>query len=233
MKDYYSDKLSAKRLQRVYEIAPPRVKQYFDAEVNHVLKKIYNQDLVLELGCGYGRILPSLVKKAKSVFGIDTSLSSLILGKELLGNNSNCFFAQMNAVQLSFPNNFFDVVVCIQNGISAFHVNQKKLILESLRVAKPNGIVLFSSYSEKFWNDRLQWFQLQSDAGLLGEIDYVRTINGNIVCKDGFTATTVSPVQFKTLTSDIHNVIVNIEEVDNSSLFCEIIHHKNNKYILF
>ena len=129
----------------------------------------------------------------------------------------------MNAVQLSFPNNAFDVVVCIQNGISAFHVNQKELIHESLRVTKSNGIVLFSSYSEKFWNDRLKWFQLQSDAGLLGEIDYEKTINGNIVCKDGFTATTVGKDQFKTLTSDIDNVIVNIEEVDDSSLFCQFI----------
>ncbi|MCX6174116.1 MAG: class I SAM-dependent methyltransferase [Ignavibacteriales bacterium] len=223
MKDYYSDKLSAKRLERVYEIAPVRVKQYFEAEINHVLQKIQTHDLVLELGCGYGRILPSLAKKAKSVFGIDTSLSSLLLGKETLSKISNCSLAQMNAVQLSFPNNIFDVVVCIQNGISAFHVNQKELILESLRVTKPNGIVLFSSYSEKSWNDRLEWFRLQSDNGLLGEIDYEKTINGNIVCKDGFTATTVGIDQFKALTSDIDNVIVNLEEVDDSSIFCEII----------
>ena len=225
MDNYYLDKLSAERLKRVYEIAPQRVKQYFEAEINHVLQKIHNQNLVLELGCGYGRILPSLAKKAKSVFGIDTSLSSLLLGKEMLSKISNCFFVQMNAVKLSFPNNIFDVVVCIQNGISAFHVNQKELILECLRVTKQNGIVLFSSYSEKFWNDRLEWFQLQSDAGLLGEIDFDKTLDGMIVCKDGFTATTVGVDQFKALTSDIDNVIVNFEEVDCSSLFCEIIHH--------
>jgi len=223
MKDYYSDKLSAEKLQRVYAIAPTRVKQYFEAEVNHVLQKIRKQDLVLELGCGYGRILPPLAKKAKTVFGIDTSFSSLLLGKELHNKISNCFFARMNAVQLSIPNNIFDVVVCIQNGISAFHVNQKKLIFECLRVTKKDGIVLLSSYSEKFWNDRLQWFQLQSDAGLLGEIDYEKTINGNIFCKDGFTATTVGINQFKALTSGIDNVTVNIEEVDGSSIFCEII----------
>ncbi|MBI5730758.1 MAG: class I SAM-dependent methyltransferase [Ignavibacteriales bacterium] len=225
MKNYYSDKLSAERLQQVYEIAPQRVKQYFEAEVNYVLQKINTQDLVLELGCGFGRILPSLAKKAKSVLGIDTSLSSLQLGKEMLGKISNCFFVQMNAVQLSFPNNIFDVVVCIQNGISAFHVNKKELILESIRVTKPNGIVFFSSYFEKFWNDRLEWFRLQSDAGLIGEIDFEKTLDGTIVCKDGFTATTVGVDQFKELTSDIDNIIVNLEEVDESSLFCEIIHH--------
>jgi 2-polyprenyl-6-hydroxyphenyl methylase/3-demethylubiquinone-9 3-methyltransferase len=223
--NYYSDKLSAKRLQQVYEIAPRRVKQYFEAEVNYVLQKIHKQDLVLELGCGYGRILPSLAKKAKSVLGIDTSLSSLLLGREMYSKISNCFFAQMNAVQLAIPNNIFDVVVCIQNGISTFHVNQKELIHESLRVIKPNGIVFFSSYSEKFWNDRLEWFQLQSDAGLIGEIDFEKTLDGMIVCKDGFIATTVGVDQFKELISNIDNVIVNLEEVDDSSLFCEIIHH--------
>lgn len=223
MINYYNEKLSAKKLRRVYEIAPQRVQQYFDAEVNHVLQKIHPQDLVLELGCGYGRILPALSKKAKNVIGIDTSFSSLSLGKEMFGSISNCFFVQMNAVHLSFPKNVFDAVVCIQNGISAFHVDRKDLVHESLRVTKPNGVVFFSSYSEKFWNDRLEWFHLQSEAGLLGEIDFEKTRNGNIVCKDGFTATTVSPEQFKKLTFGLDNVEIKIEEVDESSIFCELI----------
>ncbi len=223
MTDYYQKKLSAERLKLAYQIAPQRVKEYLKAEVIYVLQNIRSSNLVLELGCGYGRIFPSLSKKAKSVFGIDTSHSSLLLGKEMFGKISNCFFVQMNAVQLSFPDNIFDVVVCIQNGISAFHVNQKELILESLRVTKPNGIVLFSSYSEKFWNDRLEWFKLQSDAGLLGEIDYEKTFNGTIVCKDGFTATTVSQNQFKELTSEIDDIEVKTEEIHESSLFCEIL----------
>lgn len=223
MADYYSEKLASNKLKRAYEIATPRIKQYLQAELDHVIKKICPSDSVLELGCGYGRIFPALSKKAKSVVGIDTSLSSLQLGKEMFGNLSNCFFAQMNAVQLAFPKNTFDIVLVIQNGISAFHVNQKDLIRESLRVTKRGGTILFSSYSEKFWNDRLEWFRLQSEAGLLGEIDLEKTRDGNIVCKDGFTATTVSPEQFKKLTSGLENVDVNIEEVDESSVFCELI----------
>ena len=220
--NYYSEKLSSEKLKRVYEIATPRVQQYLDAEINHVIQKIHPTDLVLELGCGYGRIFPSLSKKSKSVFGIDTYFSSLQLGKEMFGNISNCFFAQMNAVQLAFPASTFDVVIGIQNGISAFHVNQPELIRESIRVTKPNGVVLFSSYSEKFWKFRLEWFQLQTEEGLLGEIDYEKTHDGKIVCKDGFTATTVSNQSFHELTADIKNTSVKTEEVDESSIFCEI-----------
>lgn len=222
MPGYYDDKLSAERLMRCYEIAPPRVQQYLEAEIEHVLQKICAGDLVLELGCGYGRILPRLTEKAGLVIGIDTSFASLLLGREMLHGLSNCSLIKMNALHLGFRYGVFDLVACIQNGISAFHVNQKELIRESTRVTKPGGNVLFSSYSDKFWDDRLEWFKLQSEAGLLGEMDHEKTGGGVIVCKDGFTGTTVRPEQFLSLTAGL-NVEVQLVEVDESSLFCEII----------
>lgn len=221
MKDYYKDKLSSDKLFQVYKIATPRVRQYLREEINFVLKKIRKNDLVLDLGCGYGRVIPFLAKKAGFVIGIDTSPTSIALGKKLLNNISNCHLIKMNAVKMSFEDDTFDMVVCIQNGISAFHVNQKKLIKESIRVTKPGGLILFSSYSENFWEHRLRWFKLQSEAGLLGEIDFKKTKNGKIFCKDGFKATTINKKQFLSLTKGL-NVKVKTIEVDSSSLFCEI-----------
>jgi 2-polyprenyl-6-hydroxyphenyl methylase/3-demethylubiquinone-9 3-methyltransferase len=222
MQGYYSDKLSAEQLKKCYEIAPPRVQQYLDAEINYVLQKIGLNDIVIELGCGYGRLLPALARKSKKVIGIDTSVSSIEMGKKMHSGFSNISFMQMDAVKLEFDDGYFDVVICIQNGISAFHVNQTDLIRESIRVTKKGGLDLFSSYSEKFWEHRLKWFKLQSEAGLLGEIDYEKTKNGLIVCKDGFIASTVTPERFVELTSNIVNITVNITEVDESSVFCEI-----------
>jgi 2-polyprenyl-6-hydroxyphenyl methylase/3-demethylubiquinone-9 3-methyltransferase len=128
----------------------------------------------------------------------------------------------MNAVKLGFCDGVFDCVVCIQNGISAFHVDQQALISEGVRVAKAGGTVLLSSYSERFWKNRLEWFELQSKAGLVGEIDYEKTTDGVIVCKDGFTATTVSRDHYLALTAQL-DADVRIVEVDESSLFCEIV----------
>ena len=221
MSDYYSDKLSAERLVRVYEIAPPRVQRYLEAEVEHVIQKITPDDTVLELGCGYGRILPRLARKSNQVIGIDTSVASLKLALEKLKGISNCHLLDMDATQLAFADKVFDAVVCIQNGISAFHVDPRDLIRESLRVTRSGGTVLFSSYSDKFWNARLEWFRLQSEAGLLGEIDLERTGNGVIVCKDGFTATTVEPEEFLSFVEGI-DADIRIVEVDESSLFCEL-----------
>lgn len=222
MSEYYSHRLSANRLKQVYEIAPPRIRQYLDAEVNHVLERIQPGDLVVELGCGYGRILTKLTGKAGWVVGIDTSVHTLKFAHETLDSISNCSLSWMDAVRLGFRDHVFDCVVCIQNGISAFHVDQRVLISESVRVTKPGGIVLFSSYSDKFWKHRLQWFELQSEAGLLGEIDFEKTKGGVIICKDGFTATTVRSEDFLALTANL-NADVRIVEVDESSLFCEIV----------
>jgi ubiquinone/menaquinone biosynthesis C-methylase UbiE len=222
MTDYYRDTLSADRLRRCYELAPPRVQRYLEAELIHVREAIRPTDVVLELGCGYGRILPELARKAALVVGIDTSPSSLRLARKTLGTIRNCVLLEMDALKLPFPNNAFDTVVCIQNGISAFHVDKGKLIRASLRVTRRGGTVLFSSYSQKFWADRLEWFEIQSHAGLLGEIDRERTTNGVIVCKDGFTSSTVTPDQFISLTSSL-DADVSLVEVDESSLFCELV----------
>jgi len=222
MTGYYIDRLSAAKLQQCYEIAPRRVRQYLDAEIAHVCQRLNSSDVVLELGCGYGRIIPQLAAKAAIVIGIDTSLSSLRMGQTMLHDVWNCSILQMDAISLAFSGKCFDVVVCIQNGISAFHVDKEKLIAESVRVTKSDGRILFSTYSDKFWNDRLEWFHLQADAGLLGKIDTEKTGDGKIVCVDGFTATTVSADEFLSLSSK-SNVTTRIVEVDNSSVFCEMV----------
>jgi 2-polyprenyl-6-hydroxyphenyl methylase/3-demethylubiquinone-9 3-methyltransferase len=221
MQNYYSQKLSANRLQRCYEIAPARVRQYLNAEIEFVLERIKSEDRVLELGCGYGRLLKKILGKAKTVVGIDTSQESIELAKEYLGDGNSCRFLEMDAADLSFRNGEFDLVFCIQNGISAFHVDPHRLFREAIRVTRKGGRVLFSSYSEKFWQHRLHWFRLQAEQGLVGEIDERATGNGVIVCKDGFTATTVSARAFLSL-AGAFPVAAKIYEVDDSSLFCEM-----------
>lgn len=218
---YYQDKLSAHRLRQCYEIAPPRVRQYLDAEVAFVLSHIRPADAVLELGCGYGRIMPALARKAAKVVGIDTSAASLELAREFLRDVPTCELRQMDAGAMEFAAASFDLLACVQNGISAFNTDQRGLIREAVRVCKPGGFALFSSYSPKFWAHRLEWFELQVREGLLGEIDYEKTGNGAIVCKDGFTATTVGPECLRELTAGME-AEVQVVEVDESSVFCVI-----------
>jgi ubiquinone/menaquinone biosynthesis C-methylase UbiE len=222
---YYKDKLSAAKLLKCYEIATPRIKQYLDAEIQFVISNLCDTDLVLELGCGYGRVMKPVSPFVSRIVGNDISRESLELVKSYMKPCKNYRIIQMDASNMAFRPCTFDAVLCIQNGISAFGVDKKRLIGESIRVTKSNGIILFSSYSNKIWKDRLDWFRKQSQIGLLGEIDEERTCDGTIVCKDGFRATTLSGNQFVEL-FDEFQLNASIYEVDESSIFCKVVKDK-------
>lgn len=223
MGDYYAKKLSGERLQRVYDIAGPRVRQYLEAEINHVLKRLKPSDHVLELGCGYGRVTIRLASTAAQVVGIDNASGSLSLARRLDSRNT-CTFSQMDAIDLQFEDETFDVVVCAQNGICAFAVDPVQLILEVLRVVRPGGLALFSSYADSFWPHRLAWFESQAAKGLLGAIDYAHCTNGVIACHDGFRSGRMTPEDFRGVCkkAGVREEHFSITEVDASSLFCEI-----------
>jgi len=218
---YYARGLSGVRLRRCYEIAPPRVRQYLDAEIAFVLSRIAPGDEVLELGCGYGRVARELARVARRVVGIDTSEESLALAREMTGQEVSCEFVGMDAADLRFEDGSFDVVACIQNGVSAFGVEPCELVREAVRVTRDGGRALFSSYSPGFWGPRLEWFERQAECGLVGEIDRARTGNGIIVCRDGFRATTLGAGEFEAVAKTL-GVEASVTEVDGSSVFCEI-----------
>jgi ubiquinone/menaquinone biosynthesis C-methylase UbiE len=172
------------------------------------------------LGCGYGRVVFELLPYAKRIIGIDTSKNSLKLARKLKKEEDNCEFIEMDATNLSFKDNTFDVVLCVQNGINAFGVDKLKLVKEAHGVLKPDGIALFSSYIKQFWFPRLHWFELQAKHGLIGEIDYESTGNGTIVCKDGLRLDITDVNNFRVIGKQL-DLLVLLTEVDESSLFCE------------
>ena len=222
---YYKDKLSASKLFKCYEIAPSRIKQYLDAEIQFVISNVRGANLVLELGCGYGRVLKAVSPFVSMIIGNDISRGSLGLAKSYMKPCRNYRILQMDASNMSFRPCVFDAVFCIQNGISAFGVDKKRLISESITVTKSDGLILFSSYSPKIWADRLDWFRKQSQIGLLGEIDEEKTGGGTIVCKDGFKATTISGSQFTELFKEFE-LDASVTEVDESSIFCKVVKEK-------
>lgn len=206
---------------RVYELASSRIKQYLKAEIDFVSGYVKEGNFALELGCGYGRVLRELAIKTGLYIGIDSSLETLSMARQYLSGHENISLIGMNAANLGFKSATFDLTICVQNGISAFHILPEILISESLRVTKPGGHVLISSYSPNIWEDRLEWFRLQSEAGLLGEIDWEKTGDAKIVCRDGFSGTAFYEAEFHRLLKPL-NYKYKVLTIDNSSVFCDI-----------
>ena len=222
MGSYYEDRLFGSKLQRVYDLASPRIRQYLHAETRYVIDNVQGKSRVLELGCGYGRILKEIAPHVTRIVGNDISRESLGVAASYLRRFRNCDILRMDAARMAFRNGMFDAVFCMQNGISAFGRDRHRLVAEAVRVAKDEGVVLFSSYSPRIWADRLDWFRAQSQAGLIGEIDESRTGDGTIVCKDGFRATTVGGDEFRALFAEL-GLAATIDEVDGSSVLARAV----------
>ncbi len=220
MKSYYIEKLSGNHLHRVYSLADESVKSYLKGEIEFCREKISSGDRILELGCGYGRVLKALASDAHIIEGIDNAPGNVEMAGEYLHNLPGIKVHLMSVDNLDFANDSFDLVLCTQNGLSAFGLDPLIVIREALRVAKHGGRLICCTYARSFWPIRLQWFRKQADAGLLGAIDETKTGRGVIACVDGFMSTSMTEEQFQDIASVFH-LAVNITELPGGSLISE------------
>lgn len=218
MKDnYYDQSLNAQKLYRVYQSKYPRVAQYLAAEISYVKKYLQGSERILELGAGYGRIMKELAPFCQSIVGIDISKDNVEFGREYLKEMENAQLLVMDAHHMQLEASF-DVILCLQNGLSAMKIEPMSYIKEVLELLRPGGKAFFSSYSPNFWEHRLAWFAEQAEKELLGELDMEKTKDGVIVCKDGFRATTCSPEDMDMI-GRASGYKYQVTEVDESSIF--------------
>jgi len=215
--NYYSKNLNAQKLYQVYDTKHQRVKQYLEEEILFVKNRLGGTERVLELGAGYGRIMKELSSSCASITGVDISQDNVEFGNEYLSGIPNARLLVMDAHNVEFSETF-DVVLCLQNALSAMKTQPLEYIKKVMALLSPGGKAFISSYSAKFWEHRLAWFREQSGKGLLGEIDEEQTGDGVIVCKDGFRAVTLSPNDMDAV-GKASGYAYEVTEVNESSIF--------------
>ncbi|MCL2857884.1 MAG: class I SAM-dependent methyltransferase [Oscillospiraceae bacterium] len=218
--NYYDKSLNAQKLYQVYQTKYLRVRQYFESEIAFVREHLQGTEHILELGAGYGRIMKELAPSCQTITGIDISQGNVDFGREYLRDLTGARLLVMDAHDLRFEDTF-DVVLCLQNALSAMKTQPAHYIHKITALLSPGGRAFISSYSSKFWEHRLAWFHEQADKGLLGEIDVEKTKDGAIVCKDGFRATTHSPEDMDEI-GNASGHKYKVTEVDDSSVFLVI-----------
>ena len=96
---------------------------------------------LLEIGCGHGLLLPSLIKKAQKVYALD---AHPYLGKvhEIMSKNGHneIVFNRGDIINLPYKDGSFDCVVCI--SVLEHMVEIEKAVFELWRVLKKNGKII-------------------------------------------------------------------------------------------
>ncbi|WP_052700174.1 class I SAM-dependent methyltransferase, partial [Methylocucumis oryzae] len=96
---------------------------------------------ILDVACGMGASTKRLLNHypAEQVWAINISAKQIETVKK---NAPGCHALVMNAVDLTFDNDFFDNIICIE---AAFHFETRQKFLEqAFRVLKPEGRLVLS-----------------------------------------------------------------------------------------
>ena len=121
--------------------------------------EISNEDTLLDMGCGYGRIFEELNKYTSYIWGIDIDISMV--------NDASLFpyhsLHQAGAENTNFPNNYFDRIIAL--GVFDV-VEQEKAILELGRILKTGGICMFTGKNIDYFDNDEAAFIAERNAKL-------------------------------------------------------------------
>lgn len=128
---------------------PPKlIQDFLDGEIQFIKKHFKPNKSILEVGCGYGRLLSILSNHATKVVGIDFSDRMIRFAKERLSCKKNVELRLMNAKKIMYSDEAFDYVVCLDNGFGNMPNIELNVLKEMTRTCKMSGEVIVSVFSD-------------------------------------------------------------------------------------
>jgi len=134
--------------ERVITNPPQLIQEFLDGEIEFINKHIKPNKEILEIGCGYGRLLKLLSKSSERVWGIDFSRTLLKKAKENLKNYNNIGILEMNATNLKFNQESFDYCLCLDASFGNMPKIEIDVLREMKKVTKKGGEIIISVFSE-------------------------------------------------------------------------------------
>ncbi|MCC6165309.1 MAG: class I SAM-dependent methyltransferase [Acidobacteria bacterium] len=97
-------------------------------------------DVVLEIGCGVGRVGAEIAPSVREWIGTDIAPNMLAHAARRLAHLGNVRFVELHDVGLSeIPDNSIDVVYCTVVFMHLYEWDRYKYVAEAFRVLKPGG----------------------------------------------------------------------------------------------
>ncbi|OGH12552.1 MAG: hypothetical protein A2857_01195 [Candidatus Levybacteria bacterium RIFCSPHIGHO2_01_FULL_36_15] len=138
--------------------------------------KIDKNSKILDIGCGRGDITLFLAKNAIECIGTDYSKDAIDIAKCIKKNyprkiQKKVLFKVMNAKKISYPNSYFDIVVCIDVFEHLYKEELEIAMSEISRVLKKDGTLFARTVTNKILYDFTYKFYMYPMNKLLTWID--------------------------------------------------------------
>lgn len=137
-------------------------------------------DVVLDIGCGGGMNINRMAQSAKKVYGVDYSIESVNLSKEVnadLIREGRVEVYEGNVMDLPFEDNTFDIVTAFETVY--FWPDIEKSFGEVKRVLKPGGMFLIGCESNGTNNLAMKFFDKVIDMTFYEDKDLRNLLENN------------------------------------------------------
>jgi ubiquinone/menaquinone biosynthesis C-methylase UbiE len=192
-------------------------KKMFEEQESYVLAHINNGVRVLDIGCGCGRNIKSILKVTDKVTGIDNDEQAVDEAKKEMVGSPNVKIILADAISLPFAENSFDVVVLFDT-LQNLAENKVKALKEFGRVLAVDGKILISVYSEDALENRLELYKkigcpIVKIEG--GKVVFDESVGANI-------SEQLSRDELDALTNEAGLKITDCKKVDGIAYLCEL-----------
>ena len=137
-------------------------------------------DVILDIGCGGGMNINRMAQSAKKVYGVDYSIESVNLSKEVnqdLIREGRVEVHEGNVMDLPFEDNSFDIVTAFETVY--FWPDIVKSFGEVKRVLKPGGMFLIGCEANGTNNLAMKFFDKVVDMTFYEDNDLVGFLKSN------------------------------------------------------
>jgi ubiquinone/menaquinone biosynthesis C-methylase UbiE len=184
---YWKQRVEEANLGRSEESALVQGDKVSSTDQNYInavaLLNIRPGDKVLELACGFGRILPHLHRLTSCIFCLDISKSMIEAAREANPGLEGIEYLTGTAESIPYPQEFFDHIICYAS-FDAFY--QKEALIEMSRVLKSGGTVLFTGKNNNYFPDDKEAMTAEINARRKGEPNYFTNVRLLLSALDRF-----------------------------------------------
>ena len=181
---------------------------------------------ILDIGCGYGKVLIELRKKYGNkveIYGMNLerewnsniiekfALINRIFSKKELRNNLPKIKIGDAGRKIPYPNNYFDIIISVAS--MQYIKNKAKAIEEINRVMSKCGIAIIElqEYKKKYSSKYKNLFEIINKNEIINSIDWLRRF-GNIKIEKGFREWH-NLIMKKSKKLDLHIKLINSTDV--------------------
>ena len=126
-----------------------------------------HEQTILDAGCGTGNYLQAIHDKVGTCHGIEINEGMLAQAQSKFGNGSHAKFDHGSLLNLPYPDDFFDGIMCNQvihhlddPGKTDGFPNVQAMISSAYRVLHPEGVLVFNTCSRQQLLDGFWWADL-------------------------------------------------------------------------